>query len=179
MGIGQGDMLVTPLQVANFIAAIGNGGTLYTPQLIDRVTTVDGEVVKEFTPKVKRQLPVSQATLDAVKEGMRLVVRDKRGTAYQAFWNVTIPIYAKTGTATTSVEDPHSWFAGFTDSDNPENTNIAVAVIAEYAGDGSRYAAYIFRRVVELAFGGEVQRLYPWEKDYYLTVTPPSPTEAP
>ncbi len=172
MGIGQGDMLVTPLQVASFIAAIGNGGTLYTPQLIDRVTTVDGEVVEEFTPKVKRLLPVSQATLDAVKEGMRLVVKDKRGTAYQAFWNVTIPVYAKTGTATTSVEDPHSWFAGFTDSDNPENTNIAVAVIAEYAGDGSRYAAYIFRRVVELAFAGEVQRLYPWEKDYYLTVTP-------
>lgn len=172
MGIGQGDMLVTPLQVANFVAAIGNGGTLYRPQIIEKVTTVDGNIIKEFKPEVIRQVPVSQENLAAIKEGMRLVVRDTRGTAYRAFQGVAVPIYAKTGTATTSVEDPHSWFAGFTDTDNPDTPNISVAVIAEYAGDGSRYAAYIFRRVIELYFGGEVQRLYPWEKDYYLTVTP-------
>ena len=175
MGIGQGDMLVTPLQVANFVAAIGNGGTLYRPQIIEKVTTLDGDVIEEFSPEVIRQLPVSQENLAAIKEGMRLVVENKRGTAYQAFWDVTVPVYAKTGTATTSVEDPHSWFAGFTEAVSSGKPDISVAVIAEYAGDGSRYAAYLFRRVIEYYYGGEVQRLYPWEKDYFLTVTPAAP----
>ena len=172
MGIGQGDMLVTPLQVANFVAAIGNGGTLYRPQIIEKITTLDGEIIQEFKPEVLNQVPVSQATLAAVKEGMRLVVRDPKGTAYRTFSSVQASIYAKTGTATTSIEDPHSWFAGFTDAGNPDKPDIAIAVIAEYAGDGSRIAAPIFRRVIEIYFTGEVQRLYPWEKDYYLTVTP-------
>jgi len=172
MGIGQGDMLVTPIQVASFVAAIGNGGTLYRPQIIDKVTTIDGDIIEEFAPEVRNELPVSQETLDAIKQGMYMVVRDERGTAYRRFLGMQTMIYAKTGTATTSVEDPHSWFAGFTDSNNPEKPDIAVAVIAEYAGDGSAIAAPIFRRVIEAYFTGNISTTYPWEQTFYLTKTP-------
>ncbi len=176
MGIGQGDMLVTPLQVVDFIAAIGNGGILYRPQIIESVTSIDGTIIESFAPQVRGTLPVSQETLEALHTGMRLVVHDPKGTAYKAFWGLQIPVFGKTGTATTSLEDPHAWFAGYTAQGSAEKPDIAIAVIAENSGDGSVYAAPIFRRVVEVYFTGEVQTIYPWEYDYYLTKTP-SPTE--
>ncbi len=172
MGIGQGDMLVTPLQVADFIAAIGNGGKLYTPQIIEKITSIDGSVVQQFTPKLRWNLPVSEDTLAAIKEGMKMVVREQKGTAYRTFIGVNTPIYGKTGTATTSVEEPHAWFAGFTDAGRTDKPDIAIAVIAEHSGDGSVYAAPIFRRIIEAYFTGEVIRLYPWESTYYVTKTP-------
>ena len=172
MGIGQGDMLVTPLQVANMLAAIGNGGTLYRPQVIEKITNIDGEIIDQFQPEVLNEIPVSDETLDAIKLGMEAVVRDQRGTAYRRFLGMRAPVYCKTGTATTSVEDPHSWFAGFTDGNNPDRPDIAIAVILEYAGDGSQYAAPVFRRVVEAYFSGEVYTQFWWEWDIYVTRTP-------
>lgn len=172
MGIGQGNMLVTPLQVVDFIAAIGNGGILYRPQIIDKITTIDGEVIQSFTPEVRGKLPVSQETLSALKEGMRMVIEEKRGTAHLVFLGMQTPIYGKTGTATTSIIDPHSWFAGFTDANHTDKPDIAIVVIAENAGDGSKFAAPIFKRVIQAYFLGTVQTLYPWEKDLYLTKTP-------
>lgn len=172
MGIGQGDMLVTPLQVADFIAAIANGGTLYRPQIIEKVISIDGTILQEFTPEVRNTLPVSEKTLEALKEGMYAVVNNERGTAYRRFRGMSSKIYGKTGTATTSVEDPHSWFAGFTDNNNPEKPDIAIAVVAEYAGDGSAIAAPIFRRVLEAYYAGEVYTPYPWEQSIYVTKTP-------
>lgn len=177
MGIGQGDMLVSPLQVANMVAAIGNGGTLYRPQIIEKITSVDGTVLQEFEPEVLNEIPASEETLQALKDGMELVVRDERGTAYNRFRGMSTPVFGKTGTATTSVEDPHSWFAGFTDADNPDKPDIAVAVILEYAGDGSAYAAPVFRRVIEAYFAGEVYTPYWWEWDIYVTRTPAPDTE--
>ena len=178
MGIGQGDMLVTPLQVVDFIAAIGNGGILYRPQVIEKITDIDGNVIESFSPQVRGTLPISKSTLEAIRTGMYMVVHEKRGTAYKAFYGMQTPIYGKTGTATTSTDEPHAWFAGYTDLGSKEKPDIAIVVIAEHSGDGSVYAAPIFRRVVEVYFTGEVQTIYPWEYDYYLTKTP-SPTGTP
>ena len=86
-----------------------------------------------------------------------MVVHEKKGTAYKAFYGMQTPIYGKTGTATTSLEDPHAWFAGYTALGSKEKPDIAIVVIAENSGDGSEYAAPIFRRVVEVYFTGEVQ----------------------
>lgn len=177
MGIGQGDMLVTPLQVANMVASIANGGTLYRPQIIEKITSIDGTAVLEFEPEVIREIPMKDSTLEAVKLGMELVVRDERGTAFRRFLGLNTPVYGKTGTATTSVEDPHSWFAGFTSANNPDKPDIAVAVVLEYAGDGSAYAAPVFRRVIEAYYAGEVYTTYPWEWDIYITRTPTSETD--
>jgi len=172
MGIGQGDMLVTPIQVVDFIAAIANGGTLYTPQIIEKITSVNGDSIQSFTPQIRGTLPVSQSTIAALQEGMRLVVEDERGTAHSSFIGMETPIYGKTGTATTSIIDPHSWFAGYTDANNSDKPDIAIVVIAENAGDGSRVASRIFKRVIQDYFIGSPVTLYPWEYDFYLTVTP-------
>lgn len=180
MGIGQGDMLVTPLQVVDFIAALANGGTLYRPQIIEKVTTVNGETVSSFSPETRGTLPISQSTLDVVKEGMKAVVSNSRGTAYNKFLGLNYAIYGKTGTATTSLDKPHAWFAGFTAENNPDKPDIAIVVIAENSGEGATYAAPIFRRIVESYFTGEPQSLYPWEASIYLTKTPiPGADETP
>ncbi len=186
LSIGQGALLVTPLQVANFIAAIGNGGTLYKPQLVEKVITPDGSPVLTFQPQVSSKLPIKPETLQAIRDGMIGVVEsvNPRGTAQHVFTGLDIPVAGKTGTAQTGISAPHAWFAGYTFAEDPEHPDIAVAVIAETSGEGSDYAAPIFRRIVELYFRGLPGKLYDWEATYNVTRTPPAdavgtPTPAP
>lgn len=177
MGIGQGDMLVTPLQVVDFIAAVANGGTLYRPQIIQKVSTVDGIAISTFSPEIRGKLPISETTLAAVRDGMNKVVNDSKGTAYTKFLGLHYSIFGKTGTATTSTDKPHAWFAGYTAEHKQDKPDIAVVVIAENSGDGSVYAAPIFRRIIEAYFTGGAIAQYPWESGFYITQTP-TPDEA-
>ena len=75
LGIGQGYLLVTPIQIANAYAAIARGGELDRPLLVRKITDAQGNVVREFRTEAIGRLPVSQATLDAIREGLRLVTR--------------------------------------------------------------------------------------------------------
>jgi penicillin-binding protein 2 len=181
LSIGQSALNVTPLQVARYIAALGNGGVLYQPQLVERIQNAEGTVSHQFEPIAQGDLPISDETLAAVRQGMAMVVNDPRGTAYRRFLNFPITLYGKTGTAESGVEDPHAWFAGFTDEGREDKPDIAVVVLAENAGQGSDVAAPIFRRVLEAYFFGQPFMTYPWESQIGVrkTETPtPEPDEA-
>lgn len=173
--IGQGDVLVTPLQVADFMAAIGNGGTLYTPQIVEKITDSNGTDTQTFKTESHGVLPIKPETLASLREAMLSVIRNPRGTAYNRFTNIGIPIYGKTGTAESNNGDPHAWFAGYTDAKNPDLPDIAIAVIAENGGEGSFIAAPIFKRVVESYFFGKPLSPYWWESNIGVTRTPTEP----
>jgi penicillin-binding protein 2 len=174
LAIGQGNMLVTPLQVARFIAAVGNGGTLYTPQVIERILPPDGDPSFEFKPEVAGKLPVSPENLKIIQDAMVGVVASTEpyGTAWHRFTGLEIPVAGKTGTATSGSGEPHAWFGGYTFAGQQDKPDIAVIVVVENIGEGSDWAAPIFRRIVEHYFYGQPQKLYWWESGFGVTRTP-------
>ena len=97
--IGQGTVQVTPLQVARFIAALGNGGTLFRPQLIEKIEAVDGQPITTFKPEAMGTLPIQPFRMDIIKQAMISVVQDQRGTANFRLRGLGIPVAGKTGTA--------------------------------------------------------------------------------
>jgi cell division protein FtsI/penicillin-binding protein 2 len=180
IAIGQNTLLVNPLQVARFMAAVGNDGTLYKPQVIEKIATADGQASVVFAPQAQGKLPVKPENLRTIQQALRRVVSDPRGTAVDVFAGLSIPVYGKTGTAQVDYDDPNAWFAGYTDTGSASRPDIAFAVIIENAGEGSEIAAPIARRLVEVYYTGKPLRLYPWEASIYATKTPaPTSTPAP
>jgi penicillin-binding protein 2 len=162
--IGQGDVEVTVLQMAMAYAAIANNGTLYVPQVVERVDAPDGHTIVSFDPKVAHQLKTPQSIVDTWKKGMWKVTNEPGGTAYDA-GHSELPILGKTGTAevkkhhrTTDDERDvadwhpnaaHAWFAGIAPVDDPE---IAVVVLVEHGGGGGKNAWPVARQVIESYF---------------------------
>jgi penicillin-binding protein 2 len=149
VAIGQGYLLVTPLQVATMVAAVGNGGTLYRPQLVLKISASSEEPEQVFEPQKLGQLPVRLETLSAIQEGLLGAATGPRGTATDAFKGMEVVVAGKTGTAENPDSDPHAWFAGYAPADDPQ---IAVVVVIENGGEGSQVAAPLFRQVVEAFF---------------------------
>ncbi len=153
MAIGQGFVLATPLQLANMYAAIANGGTLYRPQIIARIGSVNEPPEEVWRPEVIGNLPVSPENLQAIREGLRGVIAGPKGTAGFVFRGFPISVAGKTGTAEAGTGgEPHAWFAAFAPAsrDDPE---IVVVVFLENGGQGSYRAAPLARNVIEAYYG--------------------------
>ena len=182
LAIGQGDMTVTPLQVASFVAAVGNGGTLYRPTLVEQIGFENESPAFSFEPEVIGTLPVSDENMTIIRDAMESVIENGRGTANIELGTIPYPSFGKTGTAQNPFGDSHAWFAGFTGVGNEERPDIAVAVILENAGEGSEMAAPVFRRAVSLYFSNYANPGYrlPWEAYPYVVASPtPIPSNTP
>ncbi|MEV8548665.1 penicillin-binding protein 2 [Streptomyces glaucescens] len=145
--IGQGDTLVTPIQMATIYAAISNGGTLYTPTVGKAVVSPDGKEVTEIEPKAHGRLPVSRQTLAQMDEALAGVAT--RGTAAWRFggWpQDEIPMHAKTGTAEVYGKQTTSWFATYTD-------DYAIVMTISQGGTGSGASGPAVRNIYDALYG--------------------------
>lgn len=157
--IGQGEVQVTPLQVVDFVAAIANGGTLYRPQLIEKIQPVAGDPVMVFKPEARGTLPLNETNLEALQEAMLMVTQNPLGTARFNIRGLQFNVAGKTGTAESGNGLPHAWFAGYTlNAANTQKPDIAIAIIVENEGEGSEYAVPLFRAMVETYYYGSPQR---------------------
>lgn len=139
LSIGQGYMLVTPIQTAVFLSAIANGGKIYRPRTVQYVAQHDTQnKVKEFLPFVRREPPVGQKQLDIIKESMWKVVSERGGTGMAAAVD-GFDVCGKTGTAEYG-KGTHAWFCGFAPRDKPE---VVVVVLVEGGESGGKSAAPI------------------------------------
>jgi penicillin-binding protein 2 len=162
VSIGQGYILTTPLQVANLLATLANGGTLYQPYVILRQERVDGTVLKQMAPRVLRQLHLQPEHIAWVKQGLWGVVHDPKGTG-KAARHEHIAIAGKTGTAQVvrlprhvdgrkfqeqlpEQQRDHAWFAAFAPVEDPR---IAVVVMIEHAGQGGSNFASLAKTIIQ------------------------------
>ncbi|MEN6461985.1 MAG: penicillin-binding protein 2 [Syntrophomonas sp.] len=157
MSIGQGGNDYSVIQLADYVAAIANGGELMRPYMVEKIQSSSKKVVKEFKPEIVRNISVSPNTLAETRRAM-LAVTQKGGTAGFLFTNFpsNIQVGAKTGSAQTGrtgdspLKDVHGVFIAFAPFDNPE---IAFAGVVEYGYSGSTSAGYVAKAVFEQYFG--------------------------
>jgi len=161
--IGQGEINVTPLQQAVAYAAVANGGNILRPQIVRRIESPDGKVLRDFQPEVMRKIELKEGTLELIREGLFAVVNEPGGTAWRS--RLPDPQFAgKTGTAQVmklgqkQKLDPttqayfsrdHAWFAAFAPASDPE---IVVVVLNEHGGWGAEAAAPAASKVIAAYF---------------------------
>lgn len=155
LSIGQGDLLATPLQMAMIYTALGNGGTLYRPQIARAIVDPEGNPVRQFQPEAIGTLPVDKRTLRVIKNGLRQVVTG--GTATGAFSGLRTEVSGKTGTGQVfgrnldgSAKDDTSWFASYAPTKKPVYT---VVMMVSQGGFGSSTSGVGVRRIYEQIFG--------------------------
>ncbi|NCB20681.1 MAG: penicillin-binding protein 2 [Clostridia bacterium] len=150
ISIGQGDVLVSPLQVANFTSTIVNGGRLYKPTLVRALLDENNNVVKEIEPVIIRQDFISPNNLRIVREGMRQAVLSGSARSLS-----TLPVTSggKTGTAQwSSTKANHAWFIAFAPYEDPL---ISITVVVEEGKEGSEVAAPIAKEIMQWYFSSE------------------------
>ena len=159
VAIGQGYVTVTPLQLANMMAAVANGGKLYRPYVVSKVESVDGTTVREFGPELIRTITLKPDTLERVRKALADVVSGAHGTGGAARSPI-VTIAGKTGTAQVVemkggylkteqlayFNRDHAWFVSYAPVDNPQ---VAIAVLVEHGGHGGDAAAPMAKKVFE------------------------------
>ena len=152
VAIGQGQVLVTPLQVARMFSAFANGGVLWKPRLIQRVEKADGSLAYAESTKMSGQIDLAPVIWDYLRQAMAGVVSEGTGIAAKV---PGIAVAGKTGTAqTVSNSDSargqdHAWFASFAPADDPQ---VVVVVLVERGGKGGQVAAPIAKQMYQAIF---------------------------
>ncbi len=146
-GMGQAEVLVTPVAIARYVAALVNGGRLYDVHVVDRIVDKEGNVVKKTEPVIAEELHADPANLAAIKEGMTKVFSGEDGTASNAFKDFDYVEYigGKTGTAQINASnnvdiENTAWIVAFAPKENPE---IAIAVMIPYGKSGANCASTV------------------------------------
>ncbi|MBC7810020.1 MAG: hypothetical protein H7175_02680, partial [Burkholderiales bacterium] len=167
--IGQGDTQLTVIQTAMMTAAVANGGTVYSPYIVERVG--DEQVGQ---PTAIGDVGLSQEVMDIVRRGMCDVIADRvRGTAQFVFpeAETNYTVCGKTGTAQTAQREPHAWFLAYAPAENPE---IAVVVVSQNSREGSEVAAPIARRILDNYFGQPFFAFPEWWTEEYHPMNIPA-----
>ncbi len=147
LSIGQGDILVTPLQMTMSLAAIANGGILYQPQIVDKIIDTEGNLVEDISVQKMADGFIDSENIKIVQEGMRQAVL--AGSA-RALADLPVKAAGKTGTAQFGNQgETHAWFIGYAPYDNPE---IVIAVLVEAGGQGHEAAAPVAKEVLQWYF---------------------------
>jgi penicillin-binding protein 2 len=168
LSIGQGDLLVTPLQMAQAMAIVANGGTFYQARLVQQVQTVGNEIVAAYSVRAKKTINASALAMDQIHTAMVDAVNAPAGTAHQASLD-KVSVAGKTGTAQWGPKEKErtaAWFAGFVPADHPQ-----YAFAALYEGDvgstvhGGSAAAPMIGRILRQVYGekGEEEKPEPEE----------------
>ncbi|MGP2437334.1 penicillin-binding protein 2 [Streptomyces sp. JW3] len=145
--IGQGDTLVTPIQMATIYSAISNGGTLYDPSVGKAVISADGKTTEEIKPESHGKLPISKATLSKMDAALAGVATN--GTAawrFQGWPQDEIPMHAKTGTAEVHGKQTTSWFATYT-------KDYSIVMTISQGGTGSGASGPAVRNIYDALYG--------------------------
>jgi penicillin-binding protein 2 len=150
--IGQGDTVVTPLQMAMAYSAIANGGTVYEPRLIKAVVGSDGTVINRIEPSIKSTLDLPKSTIKFLKDSLPGVTTDGSGkTPFLGFPLNQIPVASKTGSAqVTGDKVSTSWFASYAPANKPR---YAIVMMVTQGGTGSQTSGPSVRKIYESLFG--------------------------
>jgi penicillin-binding protein 2 len=152
MAIGQGDVLVTPLQVSLWTAVIANGGTLHKPFIVKKVIDRQGNI-KEIFPQPLKEGFVKKENIDLVQRAMRETVLS--GSA-KSLSSLSVSSAGKTGTAQHSEgSETHAWYTAFAPYEDPQ---VVVTVLVEEGGEGSEVAVPIAGEILEWYFSQENTR---------------------
>lgn len=155
LSIGQGETLMTPIQAAQMIAAIANGGTFYRPYYINRIVRPDGTDNFKAKPEVLSTVQLKPENLKLIREALNAVVDD--GTGYMAQIE-GIKMYGKTGSAQNAHGDDHAWFVAYA-TVNDEPSKVAVAVLVEHGVHGSTEAAPIAKAVIQAVLEEDLTKI--------------------
>lgn len=146
--IGQGFLAVTPIQVANYMAALANSGTLWKPYVLDKIMDPNGQLVRHTSPQARRRIEFTRELWSMLHRSMESVVQTGTG---RGIWRQDLVIGGKTGTAQNPHGEDHAWFSCYAGRPG-EPPEVAVAVIVEHSGHGATYAVPVARAVVNAVF---------------------------
>jgi penicillin-binding protein 2 len=150
LGVGQGLLLATPLQMAVAYSAIANGGTVWTPQIGDQILSPSGALVQQLPPPTSHHISIDPGYRAVVMQGLHDAAQTPTGTSYAVFGNFPRTVYGKTGTAVHAGQKDQSWYVVYApDAHRP----IVVAVTIEQGGFGAAAAAPAARLMLSQWFG--------------------------